>query len=719
MESTSQETALDIALLVAQFLVNSHRYQNAIDLYEEILIISELESFQAIFCFEDVQLSIHQRLTSAYYYLGNVNEAVKHAQHAVKMSIENGNRAEEATALGCLGLLYDDLKKYDNSIAAYQRSLGILEEIHDRQGEIIVLNNLSSVYDGLRQYNESVTSLLKALKIVQKLGDEADKEDERKIYANLGKEYLSLGLRDESIYYQTKALETSQAIGNKSGEALDALNLGNSYFMLGKYEPGIKYLERSLEINRAAQDKQGEVNSSYNLASLYTVLGRYDKAISHLERSLDISVEIKDKQGEARSYLGLGEVYRGTSMWEKSVTFLKRALTIMNEIEDKSGEQIAYESIGSVYGSLGDYDNSLENFEKALEISIALGDKRGEASVYSNLGSLYLNFGQLDDSASYQERALQLLRDIGVREFESSVLCKLGAASFVCKQSPSEAVEYLSESISCSERESERLDDQTKLSLREQRIGRYHVLFVILIYMGRLTDALLAAERGRARCLVDLMVEKYSIENTSPPRKNGVEFTELKRLSSNKQINIVFMTTSFTTVFFWVIKDDAEISFVESICEQCAEDVETTLEEMVTKSHRSVYENNETKCEDRSLKAIYGDVQDEAMDLRNVELEEDEEEEEEEEEEKQNSSSVLHLMYNMLIAPVEHHIEGQEIVIVPEGSMFRVPFAALVDGNGKFLSESLRIRLAPSLTTLTMIQERTHTISPWTKKAGL
>ena len=99
MESTSQETALDIALLVAQFLVNSHRYQNAIDLYEEILIISELESFQAIFCFEDVQLSLHQRLTSAYYYLGNVNEAVKHAQHAVKMSIENGNRAEEATAL--------------------------------------------------------------------------------------------------------------------------------------------------------------------------------------------------------------------------------------------------------------------------------------------------------------------------------------------------------------------------------------------------------------------------------------------------------------------------------------------------------------------------------------------------------------------------------------------------------------------------------------------
>lgn len=317
--------------------------------------------------------------------------------------------------------------------------------------------------------------------------------------------------------------------------------------------------------------------------------------------------------------------------------------------------------------------------------------------------SLCLDFGQLDNSASCQERALQLLRDIGDREFESSVLFKLGTASFVCKQNPSEAVEYLSESVSCSERESERLDDQTKLSLREQRIGRYQVLCVVLIYMGRFSDALNAAERGRARCLVDLMAEKYSIEKTSRPRRNRVDFSEMKRLSSNKQINIVFITPSLRTVFFWVIKHGAEISFVESICEQCSEDVETTLENMVTKSHRSVCGNNEVKCEDRSLKALYRDVQNEAMDFRNVELPEDEEEEE-----TKNTDSILHVMYNMLIAPVEHHIKGQEIVIVPEGNMFRVPFAALIDANGKFLSESFRLRLAPSLTTLTMIQERKH-----------
>ena len=132
-----------------------------------------------------------------------------------------------------------------------------------------------------------MTSLLKSTE----LGDRADKEDERNICANLGKASLGLGQHDESIYFQTKALETSQATGNKTGEAFDPRKLGNSYVFLGKYESGIKYMEISLAINKAAGDKQGEVNSSYNLASLYTVLGRYDKAMSHLERSLDISVQ--------------------------------------------------------------------------------------------------------------------------------------------------------------------------------------------------------------------------------------------------------------------------------------------------------------------------------------------------------------------------------------------------------------------------------------------
>ena len=60
--------------------------------------------------------------------------------------------------------------------------------------------------------------------------------------------------------------------------------------------------------------------------------------------------------------------------------------------------------------------------------------------------------------------------------------------------------------------------------------------------------------------------------------------------------------------------------------------------------------------------------------------------------------------YKMIIAPVAHEFDKPELIIVPDRLFFKVPFAALKDEKGRCLSESFRIRIAPSLTTLKLIQ---------------
>ena len=61
--------------------------------------------------------------------------------------------------------------------------------------------------------------------------------------------------------------------------------------------------------------------------------------------------------------------------------------------------------------------------------------------------------------------------------------------------------------------------------------------------------------------------------------------------------------------------------------------------------------------------------------------------------------------YKMIIAPVAHEFDKPEIIIVPDRLFFKVPFAALKDEKGRCLSESFRIRIAPSLTTLKLIRD--------------
>ena len=60
--------------------------------------------------------------------------------------------------------------------------------------------------------------------------------------------------------------------------------------------------------------------------------------------------------------------------------------------------------------------------------------------------------------------------------------------------------------------------------------------------------------------------------------------------------------------------------------------------------------------------------------------------------------------YKMIITPVAHEFDKPEIIIVPDRLFFKVPFAALKDEKGRCLSESFRIRITPSLTTLKLIQ---------------
>ena len=64
------------------------------------------------------------------------------------------------------------------------------------------------------------------------------------------------------------------------------------------------------------------------------------------------------------------------------------------------------------------------------------------------------------------------------------------------------------------------------------------------------------------------------------------------------------------------------------------------------------------------------------------------------------TEEAFRLLYQVLIHPVKELIKGTKIVIVPDKSLFFVPFCSLLDENFCRLSENYSIQIAPSLHTL-------------------
>ena len=65
----------------------------------------------------------------------------------------------------------------------------------------------------------------------------------------------------------------------------------------------------------------------------------------------------------------------------------------------------------------------------------------------------------------------------------------------------------------------------------------------------------------------------------------------------------------------------------------------------------------------------------------------------------------LSTLYDTVMKPVADLLIGNELLIIPDGPLWLAPYAALKDGNSKYLCESFRIRLAPSLTSLRLIAD--------------
>ena len=139
----------------------------------------------------------------------------------------------------------------------------------------------------------------------------------------------------------------------------------------------------------------------------------------------------------------------------------------------------------------------------------------------------------------------------------------------------------------------------------------------------------------------------------------------------------------------WVLNKGQEWQFMKK-------KVNDTLKDMTDRAYKQIRASKPAKCEDRSLDDTGGEPNEDLSDRGR---------DEKEFTPSQAEVDALRELYDVVIAPISHLIKDEELILVPDGSSFLIPYAALLDQNSRYLSETLRIRLAPSLTSLSLLSE--------------
>ena len=71
----------------------------------------------------------------------------------------------------------------------------------------------------------------------------------------------------------------------------------------------------------------------------------------------------------------------------------------------------------------------------------------------------------------------------------------------------------------------------------------------------------------------------------------------------------------------------------------------------------------------------------------------------------ESKKEALKMLYDVVIRPVKDLLNGDEIIIVPDGPLCRAPFTAFINSHDRYICESYRVRLLPSLTSLKLISD--------------
>jgi CHAT domain-containing protein/tetratricopeptide (TPR) repeat protein len=217
----------------------------------------------------------------------------------------------------------------------------------------------------------------------------------------------------DSVGHYQSALRLLQAVKFRRGEIITLHALGQAYQALDEIQLSLDYYRQALQLTGTAGDARLRAYSLHNLGVLYLNLGQSDHARDLLEAAEKAWEQSGDERGRAASLNQLGDLHLRRGETGEAYDSYQEALDIRRLAHDSRGEAASLRELGRLYQRLGQVHQAEGVYARALELTQRGNYPRSEAVVRMNLGSLSLERGAFSDAVKEYRAALELFEQSG------------------------------------------------------------------------------------------------------------------------------------------------------------------------------------------------------------------------------------------------------------------------------------------------------------------
>ena len=676
------------------------------------------------------------RRAVAAYYQETPDRALKIYEVSIQVATKLRDPKLFARTYYNLARTFSGANQLDKAIESYERSREYFEQAGLRRDLIYVLADLGAIYFNKENYQRakeySEQSILIADSVKSSdvpVGSWPDDFGRARALNTLAEIDLRNSNHEDAIEKLQRSLSLYQELNGQGSNynfyiAGVYAALGKVYPEIGEYSRALLYLNKALDFDRVAGDQDSIALDLNSIGYLYMEQEDYAQAKEHFDRSLKIYLAEKNQIEASKVLLNLGVIEQRQAHYDEALTQFRLSLQAAKATQISDVQIAAGEGIGVVLTAKKDLVGALEILNESLGLAKQTKSKTREIELLWRSAETYYEMGNYSQAVTYADNAVNLARASRLPKLSYLATTTLGQ-SYAAQNKLELATRTLKQAVD----QLEAMRDQVAGSevssqlFLENKVASYHSLVDLFIKQNKPIDALMFAERGKGRVLLDVVsagrsevAKVLTVGERQEAQRLNRKISEINDLIKTQQganssdLNALYRQLDAARLEYQSFQDAIYVSHpnlkvrsgrTASLTEQDINGLtlksDTAYLEYVTAKDqvylfvitpKSATGGAELKVYPIATKPekLSGKVNQFHQRLANRHP---------------DFASIGRELYATLIEPAGQQLRGiRTICIVPDGFLWNLPFQALMTPSNHYLIEDHALYYAPSLSVL-------------------
>ena len=318
----------------------------------------------------DLMAKIFITRSLSLFRKGKYEEAIYWGRKGLLKSRQSGDLPTLAYAYNILASSYTDIGNIKQAIKYRESAIKIYNELNNVPGLAQAHNNLGASYQVLGKQKLALHHFETSLNLCERIGNF---NNTAIAHNNVGEVLLTLGKLDESIDHLNKVVETFELKGNPLAACgLALINMSKAYQRKKEFQQAFEAITRGMNLLKKAQARGLIVEGQMQQAELELANSDIEAAAKTCQQALKDAQELGLKLLQARGLHILGRLYAARGRYKKAEYSLNESISISNSIKADYERGIALMHLAELLSRIDDKKSVLRRRQTLLKHALAI-----------------------------------------------------------------------------------------------------------------------------------------------------------------------------------------------------------------------------------------------------------------------------------------------------------------------------------------------------------